>query len=52
MVAGAEACYAGRGYYHGAQRADNDSVVHAKPVVNDLRSFFSHKVTRPQKSEA
>jgi hypothetical protein len=52
MVAGVEAYFSGRGYYHSAQRADNDGVQGAKPVVDDLKPFFRHRGNRAKKPEA
>ena len=49
IVAGNEAYFAGRGFYHSVKRAAEDGIQGAKPIYDDLKVTFSN---RGQKSKA
>jgi hypothetical protein len=46
LVAGNEAYFAGRGYYHSVQRSAADGVPGAQPIYDDLKIHLRSKATR------
>ena len=43
LIAGNEAYFASRGYYHSVQRAASDGVLGAKPIYDDLKVNFTNR---------